>query len=186
MIEKISALFASYLCKKSGTEISKTEHEILQYGLECIINTYTPIIFFVIYACSSKMLLEMITWLLTFLFYRNLIGGYHASTHIRCILLSTLYGLLSIHFIKSISYVAVQYKAMLIAIIFIYHIFMKPLIHHTENIDQRYIKRCKIKILFFLSIAGICISVFYSFIPNIINSIFIGIISAEFLFLIAS
>ena len=38
----------------------------------------------------------MLIWLPAFLFLRNYIGGYHASSHIRCIIFSSLFGILCI------------------------------------------------------------------------------------------
>ena len=116
MIEKISHYFSKQLA--ANTE----EEEILQYGFECLINTFIPVIFFLVFAIVQNMITETMIWLILFLLLRNYIGGYHASSHVRCIVISTIYGLTAlfcIYYFKSIPLIAEICICLLIIILYI-------------------------------------------------------------------
>ena len=53
----------------------------------------------VIFVCAwyFKMLIPMLIWCVMFLMLRNYIGGYHAKTHFRCILYSSVYGVIAMY-----------------------------------------------------------------------------------------
>lgn len=55
--------------------------------------------FMVIFVCAwyFKMLIPMLIWCVMFLMLRNYIGGYHAKTHFRCILYSSVYGVIAMY-----------------------------------------------------------------------------------------
>lgn len=100
MIEKISRIISyKLLLFRNADEISNDDLDILQYGLECIINTLIPIIIFLIVAFHQHMIFDLVLWLITFLITRNYIGGYHARTHLRCIFISTITGESVIYFV---------------------------------------------------------------------------------------
>ena len=90
MIEKISATLAEFICTNLPNENNDSKYEILKYGFECIINTGIPCIIYFIVSIINHMQLETLIWFIVFIFYRNLIGGYHASSHFKCILFSIL------------------------------------------------------------------------------------------------
>lgn len=116
MIHKISYYFSIKL--SSNTD----EQEILQYGFECLINSIIPISFFLLFAILQNIIFETLIWMTLFLLLRNYIGGYHASTSIRCIVLSTLYGLFMILCMKYIHSVHLFIEVLICSIITIYHL----------------------------------------------------------------
>lgn len=83
----LSRLIAKSLYNNTAEKSSSEEIEMLQYGIECIINILIPLIIIFIYAFLSHKTLDMFIWFLSFLLLRNFIGGYHTSSHIRCIIL---------------------------------------------------------------------------------------------------
>ena len=97
MIEKISFYLAKkiYICSEANNLcVADEENEdiqVLQYGIECIINMSIPFIVIFGYAWYFKMLMPMIIWMTMFLSLRNYIGGYHANSHFQCILYSIVY-----------------------------------------------------------------------------------------------
>lgn len=93
MIEHLSRLIAKSLYNNTAEKSSSEEIEMLQYGIECIINILIPLIIIFIYAFLSHKTLDMFIWFLSFLLLRNFIGGYHTSSHIRCIILSSFVSL---------------------------------------------------------------------------------------------
>lgn len=130
MIQNISYYFSKKL--SSNTE----EQEVLQYGFECLINTLIPTIFFFIFAIVQNMIIETIIWIVLFLLLRNYIGGYHASSHGRCITISTFYGLLTLFCIYYFNSIPLIVEICSCSIITIFHILFGPIINDndlTEN-----------------------------------------------------
>ena len=133
MIEKISSKLAINLLNKIHVDDHDTQYEILEYGIECIINMLIPISFYTILAVYIKFLPQMLIWLFFFLFYRNLIGGYHADSHIKCIFFSSLYGLTAIYSIQLLSCINLYLQIITLFLLFIIHILTKPIIHHLDD-----------------------------------------------------
>lgn len=185
MIEKISSIIAKYICNNMSANTIESKYEIIEYGIECIINITIPIVFFFCYSLICGSIFEMATWLTIFLIYRNHIGGYHASSHLKCILFSTVYGLLALYVIPWAIYIPFPHKTFFLLLCFTIHIFINPIIHHEENRNPTYLKQCRIKILITLLISCLLIILFNRLMTPISNAIFIGIISAEFLYIIA-
>ena len=98
MIEKISYYLAKkiYMCSEADVTCVVDEKnedvQVLQYGIECMINMSIPVMVIFVCAWYFKMLIPMLIWCVMFLILRNYIGGYHAKTHFRCILYSSVYG----------------------------------------------------------------------------------------------
>lgn len=183
MIEKISYYLAKKIITAQNGNWSENEyHNVIQYGIECIINTAVPITIYVIYALINKIFLSMCVWLVTFLLLRNLIGGYHASTHIKCIISSSIYGLLFLHIIKYTANINSIYITTVYMIIILLHLIFNPIIHHEEDKNQQYIKSTRLKIILLLCITFIFAMIFNVFFQTISLALLMGTISAETLF----
>ncbi len=183
MIEKISYYLAKKIITAQNGNWSENEyHNVIQYGIECIINTAIPITIYVIYALINKIFLSMCVWLVTFLLLRNLIGGYHASTHIKCIISSSIYGLLFLHIIKYTANINSIYIITIYLIIILIHLIFNPIIHHEEDKNQQYIKSTRLKIILLLCITFIFAMIFNVFFQTISLALLMGTISAEILF----
>ena len=166
MIEYISKLLAKSLYTDKNTEESSYEEiAILQYGIECIINTFIPLIIIFIYAYFSHRLPDMFIWLFSFLLLRNFIGGYHASSHIRCIILSSIVGILSI-----------------ILVLFVGFLSIGPILQNESyNYMEKKIRQ-KAICLFISFIAGILL--LYLLKIHYWVSLYIGTVSAYVLYII--
>ena len=173
MIHKISYYFSIKL--SSNTD----EHEILQYGFECLINSIIPISFFLLFAILQNIFLETLMWMTLFLLLRNYIGGYHASTSIRCIVLSTLYGLFMILCIKYIHSVHLFIEVLICSIITIYHIIFGTILNDKDLVINY--KKYKLLSLIIILIESIFIIVFNMNSCRLHLCIFISMISAELL-----
>jgi accessory gene regulator B len=185
MIENLSSKLAIRLLNKIQADDYNIQYEILEYGIECIINMFIPIIIYIAFAVYIKVLPQMLIWLFIFLFYRNLIGGYHANSHTKCIFFSSLYGLAAINSIQLLSCTNLSSKIIILFLLIIIHIFVKPIIHHPEDDSPVYIRKCRIKIYIFIVTSCVLILLFNNTIPSISSAIFTGIISAEILYVIA-
>ena len=94
MIETFAHRLAQKLISLSTKNtVTKDDIAVVSYGIECLLNLCIPFFFFLIYSCFTHRILGMVYFLISFLFLRNHIGGFHAKSHIRCLLYSTIYGL---------------------------------------------------------------------------------------------
>ena len=97
MINMISNKLALYIAHHaSKPQYLKADIEVLQYGIECMINTTCTDLLIFFFCVLSHTLSAGIVWIILFTFFRNLVGGYHAPGHFMCICLSTLLCLITI------------------------------------------------------------------------------------------
>ena len=183
MIEKISATLAEFICTSLPNENNDSKYEILKYGFECIINTGIPCVIYFIVSIINHMQLETLIWFIVFIFYRNLIGGYHASSHFKCILFSSLYGILAILLIPSSLYIPTKCKIYIMLILIILHFFFKPVIHHEEDMNSFYLRTTQIKIHMLLLTLLFSILILDNIAHSLSCSIFVGVLSSELLFI---
>ena len=138
MIHSLSLKLATYIAKS----INATESlEIYQYGLECFLNEIFIDILLLIYGFFLNDLQTVIIWNISFLLIQINIDSYHASTHFRCILLSTFTGILGIHF----SCIIAKFDIISIPIFFLF--FYSSLLFFISDTQSQ-----KQKIFLYLSI----------------------------------
>lgn len=181
MIKYLSSAIANNICDKTD---ANTKYEIIEYGIECIINTLIPVLIYTVYALLNRIFLSFIIWFVSFLLFRNLMGGYHASTHLKCIILSCVYGLLSLHIIKCTTMLSIYCIIPTYLFIIIIHLFINPIIHHEEDNNVQYINHTRKKLLITLSIVFLLVLVFNTVPSEICIPLFWGTVCAEVLFLI--
>ncbi|MBE5946391.1 MAG: hypothetical protein E7259_05500 [Lachnospiraceae bacterium] len=183
MIEYISRLLAKLLYDYNNNERASCEEiDILQYGIECIINILIPLIIIFIYAFFSHSTIEMFIWLFSFLLLRNFIGGYHASSHIRCIVLSSIVGILSIILISHMSTELFIFKIIIIVLLFIVFLVIGPMIQDESYKYMQQSLRQKAIGTFVIYIASILLLFFLNL--HYWASLYIGTISACVLYII--
>ncbi len=71
--------------------------DIYAYGLEIILSTVVNLVIVILLGTLLGILKETLFFIITFSFLRILVGGAHASTHLRCITLFTLIMLVSVY-----------------------------------------------------------------------------------------
>lgn len=184
MIEKIAASLARFICTNRTSKNDDSKYEILEYGFECIINTGIPCIIYIIVSIIRQLQSETIIWFSVFIFYRNLIGGYHASSHFKCILFSTLYGGAAILLIPFSLNISIIKKIYIMAIITILHFFLKPVIHHEEDMNSYYLQKTQIKIHILLLTLSLSILILDNIARSLSGAMFIGVLSSELLYLL--
>lgn len=185
MIEKISYILASKLSNNiindnKNTSSSQDEVEVLQYGFECIINTIIPLLFYIAFSIILDNFIEMIIWVTLFLLLRNYIGGFHASSHTSCIILSTLYGIICLLCIRYTNHISIIVEVGVCVLLLLFQIKFGIIIQDTD-LQSNYAKFKHISIL--LIIFETLIILCFNFLNiNYHIPIFISIVSAEFLF----
>lgn len=108
MITTISAKLAAYLCRKNI--IDETRKEIYQYGYEVLISGLTGFAIVMILGAIMKCFMESILFLAVFVPIRQLTGGYHADSYLKCNIVFTVLFLI----------VMLVTEAMLSTILFVY------------------------------------------------------------------
>lgn len=91
MIKKIVDSFVEFMIQ-NGAEAEN--RAVYAYGLECTLNELVSDLILMGIALFMGRAWEMLLWIVVFNLLRLNIGGYHASTPLRCIVLSTLMGVL--------------------------------------------------------------------------------------------
>lgn len=182
MIEYISRFLAKSLYDDNTEKTSCEEIEILQYGIECIINILIPLIIIFVYAFLSHRTLDLFIWLFSFLILRNYIGGYHASSHIRCIVLSSIVGILSIILISHISTAYFLFKMLIIILLFIVFLIIGPMLQNESYNHMKQLLHKKGIFTFVIYLAGILLLFFLNL--QYWTSLYIGTISACVLYII--
>lgn len=89
MIKKISQKVARNL-HSLYPDASEDDIEVTSYALECVLNTAITTILIAAYGIYIHKLENVVLWIISYSMFRHFIGGFHASTHFRCITLSSL------------------------------------------------------------------------------------------------
>lgn len=184
MIEKLSRTLSNHIYKNLNKYDNCTDQTIIQYGLECILNMAIPCLFYLTYAAITNSIPETILWLFIFISYRNLIGGYHANSHVKCIIISTIYGILCIHLIDNLDNNYYQIKLATLIVLSIIHIIINPIVQDACANNTAYLRRLKREIFLMLTFYIAIIAIFHDPLPQLANIVFIGVSSAEFLFVL--
>ncbi len=135
MIEK----FCSYLTKKIGQEmpeLSEERLEVINYGLQNIVGEM-PKIFITIAVAFLLGIADLTLWsILIIAPYRCFSGGFHAKTHIGCIVSTTLMFCGTAILAKYISLSSLELRYICIMLIWVFSIIMIKLYApaDTENV----------------------------------------------------
>lgn len=173
MVQSISHYFAEKLASNSE------EQEVLQYGFECLINTLIPTIIYIIFALTQNIIFEALIWFVLFLLLRNYIGGYHASSHGKCIAISIIYGLLTLFFINNCRAIPLLLEISVCLIIAISHLIFGPIINDVDLIANY--KKYKIIGFSIIITESALILVFNFYNVGIHSCLFFSLISAALL-----
>lgn len=84
MIEVLSKIILDYLIKNDMIENSDDDYDHYRYGVEITISSFINLILVIIIGCLIKRILYSIIFLTIFISLRQLTGGYHAKTYLRC------------------------------------------------------------------------------------------------------
>ena len=93
MIKRLALKWADYMTAHGAPEEKKA---VFVYGLECGLNELTSDVMLLILALFIGRAWEMAVWIVVFNMFRLNVGGYHAKTSERCILMSTVLGILCV------------------------------------------------------------------------------------------
>ncbi len=87
MLEKISVLIAEVFIKHSI--IKEEEKSVYAYGTELLLSVFLNIIIALIISIITHKVVETFIFTVSFISVRQYIGGYHADTHLKCMITFT-------------------------------------------------------------------------------------------------
>lgn len=185
MIKSISYYLAKIILRKTNTNTfsSKSDDcEILQYGLECIINTVLTSAILLIFAIFTNDISSLFVWLFSFLILRYYIGGYHANSHFACILFSCFIGILSLLLASNLSTSYIFVKIIiLLFFLFIYFLIGPILQNDTYNSQYTRLRKRGLVVIIFDTL------IIFIFLCNKYksgNTIFVGTSAAFILYIL--
>lgn len=88
IIHKLALWFASYLVKNKLIE--KASQDVYTYGFELILSATTNILLMALISIAFCCYYDWVLFLAAFIPLRTTAGGYHASSHLRCIMVGTI------------------------------------------------------------------------------------------------
>ena len=129
--------------------------EVTSYGIECLANELISDLILIAAGILLHQLVSVMVWLVTFTMVRIQIGGFHASTHARCIFIGSIIGILCI-FLNSFW---VEYSLFYSLLVFLFSLYTAgryaPVVHPNHPVSAPLRRKAHFKALFFISVEGI-------------------------------
>lgn len=185
MIEQLAFFLAKRIfldTPKKDITIEENEFEIVQYGLECIINIFVPIFIIFVYSIFTKQIPTMIIWMISFLSLRNYLGGYHASSQLSCMFISTVVGILALLILPFMNSTYLATKILSLTICLFFFSIQGPVLQDETYNQTRNSLFIKGILLFLVQIILIFITLYNN--CQLGNAIFVGAGTAYILYLI--
>lgn len=174
MIKSISQKLSSYLAENGG---EKDKQQIYAYGIECLLNELISDVLLLIAGLITHQLLDLILWWAAFTPVRIHLGGYHASTHFRCITIGTILGICSL-IINPLWIYIYSYIPLFVLISIVLAFWKAPISHKNHPISQRRRKSARIKAMIFIVLENVLALYLMTFIPSVAAPIFTGNLTA--------
>lgn len=148
MIHKLSLCISDFYKK---ADILKVDQEIYTYGIELILGDIFNLLILLIISCLLNRILEMFIWGSVFLLTRRFAGGFHAPTHLLCIL-TTQTGFMVSYFIceylNPSSYILVEEIVVAIGILFL--VIFGPIGSPKKPVNPTFYNKKRRNLLFYL------------------------------------
>lgn len=182
MIEQFSKRVADTLVK-NGADAS--QRDVYAYSMECLLNyLLSDFILYAIGLCLQQFP-ALFVWSVSYSLLRVHIGGYHASTHAKCIISGTLVGLLSLPLNRL--WDAFPISILLLLVILVGDIiFFTPVVHERHPVSDERKKKAKINASLVTSLGFVLFAFLHHANIAIGNSILSGFACALALALLAT
>lgn len=148
--------------------IKAEEHHIYSYCFEVIFSAIAFWGSMLLFALLTNTLLPTALYLASFLLFRHVAGGYHASTHLRCFMMSTVcYLIFFLGLVLVPSHLYSLLSFVFIVISYIAFLTLAPIDHENNPFTPEVKEKLRQKLLFImlfflLSIAILCFLNCYS------------------------
>lgn len=177
MIHRLSESIASFYGKKA--DYSDEKIEVCTYGLEIIISDLIVFSIAILMSIITKTFIDTVLLLGTFILLRHQLGGFHASSHLRCNIIFFIAYILAIAAIKYVPTETIKYLVIIVGVLseiiaFIY----APVEHPNRPVSERKKVKFKKKGMILLTLfwmISIVLTVLFSGIERYALSIILGI-----------
>jgi len=180
MLNRFSNSLAQYLVKNGAEE---DDLQVYAYGIECFLNLIICDCILLILAFFIHYVPEILIWDISYTLLRMNLGGFHASTHFRCISLSVLLGISSV----LINPLWINFPYIIIPTIilcFTVAFFIAPVTDKKYLIPLKKRRKSRANSLFLILISGILSIILISTFPIYAGAILTGFVSAILLAII--
>lgn len=162
MITKWASMLSSFFIRKAL--IAETEREIYEFCFEIFLAATLGWGSLFLLAIITNILKPFICYIFWFCIFRNVAGGYHAGTHLKCYLLSIVTFLLFLVVQYTISENIYAECAFCFTIISIIIFFLFAPVEHPNNPfslqeREKYIRKMRLSILCFLSVQVLLLTI---------------------------
>ena len=177
MIKSQAAKLATGLVNKKIIE--EKSHDVYTYGFELIISALVNIFFIAAISVAFRRPYDWLLFLLAFVPLRTTAGGYHASSHAKCIFVGTA----AFTVFLAITHLQINWTALIPAaalLSFTLIILFSPVEANNKKLKEEVRKKNR-KISIFLGIFNLIIAlltVFVPGLPDILNIYFAGVFAA--------
>ncbi len=142
MYASIAKRIVGYLI--DSNVINEKERDIYEYSYEVMISQSIYITLMLLLALLFGKFFESVIFFAGFYVYRKIAGGYHASTYLKCHILSVLNQLV---FLFILNHVSEQYfpliDVIIVAIVTVITFIVAPMDHPNKQFDSREYKKYK-------------------------------------------
>lgn len=175
MIEKFSKWLSTWLIQNGG---DPTQRNVYAYGVECLTNELISDFLLLFFGLLLNKTIYIILWCISFTAVRLFLGGYHASTHARCILTGTVTGICSLYLnpiwttLYPWGFLVITVFALTIAF------FHAPIIHKNHPVSNDKRKKAKEKAIAAIILDNFTAIIIYPYHHEISSSIMTGLLTA--------
>jgi accessory gene regulator B len=136
MIKQFAGTITSFLIYDSIIE--EEEREVYQYGIEQILINFSTLVVIGIIAFSAKFCVQTVFWMCGMLPIRAVAGGYHASSPVKCNILTISIFILNILIINILKTYMTRYLFIaFLGLIFFSIIRFAPVDHKNKVLEQK-------------------------------------------------
>ena len=135
MLARVSKQMSSYFIKKG--DITEEEREIYDYYFEIMLSTVLNALFLIVCGIVFNNFINTILFMIGFVIFRTVSGGFHASSHMRCFLtLASVFFVLIImlNFVSLRWINVLTIIFLLVSTLLIY--FIAPVEHKNNPLDE--------------------------------------------------
>lgn len=181
MMKKFAHQWVNYMIDNGARE---DQRAVYIYGMECFLNELVSNAVLLVCAGLLHRVWEMLIWISAFTILRVNAGGAHASSHFKCIVLSTLTGCISV-----IIYPVFLGRPLLtfgctaaaLLIVWLY----APVVHKNHPVSEKRRKSARIWAVRIAFAEAVAVLVFYITVPFLAAVILVGLLSAVIMLLFA-
>ena len=151
MISAMSKKLASFFVKNKT--ISEEDQEVYSYSIELLLATIMNVVVLSVLAIVTKTVWQTTLFVVGFVPFRFIAGGYHAKTHLRCLvvlLVNYIAFLTIIYFLPTSANLYVSIGCLLFAVITI--LSLAPVEHKNKPLSKKEKTRLRKKVIMLLAI----------------------------------